>query len=84
MALGHYDKLETRTPKVREKALMAALPRLIAHARKNAPGFARILKDVKPQDIKTRKATPLPQAATTSAVTTSSAISAPQRWFFCK
>ena len=35
---------------------MAALPRLIAHAQKNAPGFARILKGIKPAQIKTRKA----------------------------
>ncbi len=56
MALTHYDKLETRAPAAREKALLAALPKLVAHAKKNAPGFARILKDVKPQDIKTRKA----------------------------
>jgi phenylacetate-CoA ligase len=52
----HYDFLETRSPKVREKALMAALPRLIAHAKKNAPGFGRILKDVRPQSVSTRKA----------------------------
>ena len=56
LALEHYDKLETRSTRVREKALMAALPGLVAHAKKNAPGFARILKEVKPQDIKTRKA----------------------------
>src|SRR5258708_7310379 len=35
---------------------MAALPRHIAHAKKNAPGFARILRDVKPQSISSRKA----------------------------
>ncbi|TMH61333.1 MAG: phenylacetate--CoA ligase [Betaproteobacteria bacterium] len=35
---------------------MAALPRHIAHAKKNAPGFARILKDVRPQSITSRKA----------------------------
>jgi phenylacetate-CoA ligase len=56
LALTHYDKLETRSPKAREKALMAALPRLIAHAKKHAPGFARILKDVRPQAVKTREA----------------------------
>ena len=33
-ALQHYDKLETRSPKTRERALMAALPRLVAHAQK--------------------------------------------------
>ena len=56
MALRYYDKLETRPPLAREKALMAALPKLIAHAKKNAPGWARILKDVKPQMVKSRTA----------------------------
>ena len=35
---------------------MAALPGLIAHAKRKAPGFARILKEVNPRDVKTRKA----------------------------
>jgi phenylacetate-coenzyme A ligase PaaK-like adenylate-forming protein len=52
----HFDKLETRAPKLREAALMAALPKLIAHARRRAPGFARILADVNPAKIRTRKA----------------------------
>jgi phenylacetate-CoA ligase len=56
MALKYYDKLETHSPRARESALMAALPKLIAHAKKNAPGFARILKDVNPVKIKTRAA----------------------------
>jgi phenylacetate-CoA ligase len=56
LALKHYDRLETRSPKARERALMAALPRLVAHAQKNAPGFARILKGVRPSQIKTRDA----------------------------
>jgi phenylacetate-CoA ligase len=56
VALKHYDKLETRSPRLREKALMAALPKLVAHAKKNAPGFARILKDVRPDRINSRKA----------------------------
>jgi phenylacetate-CoA ligase len=56
VALKHYDKLETRSPRLREKALMAALPKLVAHAKKNAPGFARILKDVRPDRIDSRKA----------------------------
>src|SRR5919201_1946564 len=51
----HYDKLETRSSSAREKALMAALPRLLTLAKK-APGWARILKDVKPQAIKSREA----------------------------
>ena len=53
--MKHYDKLEARSPKARERTLMAALPRLIAHAQKNAPGFARILKDVRPATVKSRK-----------------------------
>src|SRR5690349_13079071 len=56
VALKHYDRLETRSPKAREKALMAALPGLIAHARRHAPGFARVLKNVVPSKIKTREA----------------------------
>ena len=56
MALKHYDPLETRSPKARERALMTALPKLIAHAQKNAPGFARILKGVRSSQIKTRDA----------------------------
>ena len=45
----HYDRLETRAPKSREAALMLALPKLIAHAKKQAPGFARILEKINPQ-----------------------------------
>ncbi|HVJ12047.1 MAG TPA: AMP-binding protein, partial [Burkholderiales bacterium] len=35
---------------------MAELPRLIAHAKKRAPGFARILAEADPKKIKSRKA----------------------------
>src|SRR5919204_6605856 len=52
----YFDKLETRPPKAREKALMAMLPRQIAHAKKRAPGFARILEGVEPARITSRKA----------------------------
>jgi phenylacetate-CoA ligase len=52
----YFDRLETRSPAAREKALMAELPRLISHAKKRAPGFARIFKDVDPRKIRTRKA----------------------------
>ena len=52
----HFDELETRTPEAREGALMAALPGHIAHAKANAPGFARILKDVEPGEVRSRKA----------------------------
>jgi phenylacetate-CoA ligase len=46
-----YDDLETRRPEQREKALLAALPGVIANAKARAPGFARILADVEPGDI---------------------------------
>ena len=52
----YFDALETRPPKKREAALMAELPKLVAHAKKRAPGFARILKEIDPGKIKTRKA----------------------------
>jgi phenylacetate-CoA ligase len=51
-----FDRLETRSPKAREAALMAALPKHIAHAKRRAPGFARILKDVDAAKINSRKA----------------------------
>jgi phenylacetate-CoA ligase len=52
----YFDRLETRSPKVREAALMAALPRHIAHAKRRAAGFARIFKDGNPAKIDSRKA----------------------------
>ena len=52
--MKHYDKLETRSPKARERALMAELPKLISHAKRRAPGWARILADVNPAKVKTR------------------------------
>ena len=51
----HYDELETRSPEAREGAIMAALPAQMAHAKANAPAFARILKDIDPREIKSRK-----------------------------
>jgi phenylacetate-CoA ligase len=53
---AHFDELETRAPEAREGALLAALPGHIAHAKKNASGFARILKDVDPAGVSSRKA----------------------------
>jgi phenylacetate-CoA ligase len=54
--MEHYDDLETREPEVRERALFAALPGQIAHARANAPYFARLLKEVEPNEVRDRKA----------------------------
>jgi phenylacetate-CoA ligase len=54
--LKYFDKLETRSPKARERALLAALPRQIAHAKRKAPGWTEILKRVDPRKIKSREA----------------------------
>ena len=54
--MKYFDRLETRSPRAREAALMAALPRHIVHAKRHAPGFARILKDVRPEKINSREA----------------------------
>ena len=56
MAVDFYDALEARRPEEREAALMAALPRQLAHAKQNAPGWARILKDTDPASVTTRAA----------------------------
>jgi len=54
--MKYFDRLETRSPRAREATLMAALPRQIAHAKRHAPGFARILKDIRPEKINSREA----------------------------
>ena len=51
-----FDLLETRDPEVRERALLDALPRQIAHAKARAPAFARILAAVDPAAITSRAA----------------------------
>ncbi len=52
----YYDSLETRDPVERERALLAALPKQLAHAKADAPAFARILAGVDPREITSRKA----------------------------
>jgi phenylacetate-CoA ligase len=52
----HYDSLETRDPNERERFLMASLPGQIAHAKRNAPGWARILAKVDPAAVSSRAA----------------------------
>ena len=54
--MDYYDDLETRDPEQRERALFSALPGQIAHARANAPYFARLLKDVEANEVHDRKA----------------------------
>ena len=51
-----YDVLETRSPAVREAALMAALPRRVAHAKAHTAAFAELLADVDPNRINSRAA----------------------------
>jgi phenylacetate-CoA ligase len=52
----HYDALETRDPEVRERELLAKLPRQIAHARTCAPAFATLLAAIDPAAVTTRAA----------------------------
>lgn len=54
--MDYYDDLETRDPEQRERALLGALPGQIAHARASAPYFARLLKEVEPNEVRDRKA----------------------------
>jgi phenylacetate-CoA ligase len=52
----HYDALETRSPDIREAALLAALPAQVAHAQAHAPAFAEILKGVDASALTSREA----------------------------
>ncbi|MCX7891495.1 MAG: AMP-binding protein [Burkholderiales bacterium] len=52
----HYDALETRHPEIRERDLMAALPKQIEHAKTHAPGFAKILAGIDPREVRSREA----------------------------
>jgi phenylacetate-CoA ligase len=52
----HYDALETRDPQERERALMAALPQQIAHAKANAAYFAALLTNIDPREVTSRAA----------------------------
>jgi phenylacetate-CoA ligase len=54
--MEYFDTLETRDPEARERALLAALPAQVEHAKRNAAGFARILKDVDPRAVVSRAA----------------------------
>jgi len=52
----HYDALEARAPDAREAALLGALPAHIAHAKAQAPAFARSLAHIDATAITTRQA----------------------------
>ena len=51
-----YDRLETRDPEERERALMAVLPQQVAHAKRHAPYFAEMLRDIEPRAVTSRLA----------------------------
>ena len=53
--MKHYDTRETRDPQERERDLLARLPVQIAHAKANAPAFAKLLADVAPEAVTTRE-----------------------------
>jgi phenylacetate-CoA ligase len=52
----HYDALEARDPEVRAKEQLALLSRQVAHAKAQAPAFARLYANVDPAAITTREA----------------------------
>lgn len=52
----YFDDLETRSADAREAALMEALPRQVDNAKRNAPYFAELYRDVHPPDINSREA----------------------------
>ncbi|HRJ68925.1 MAG TPA: AMP-binding protein [Beijerinckiaceae bacterium] len=49
-----YDKLETRTPAARERALMRDLRALLAASRSKAPALKSQMKGIAPETLKTR------------------------------
>ena len=54
--MEYFDALETRTPEVRERQQMAALPSLIAFAKVYAPAWAELLGGVDAEAVNTREA----------------------------
>ena len=49
-----YDSLETRDPELRERELLAALPRQIAHAKAHAPALSALLREIDPESVRSR------------------------------
>jgi phenylacetate-CoA ligase len=56
MSQSHFDVLECRTPSEREAALLAELPRQIAHAKKSSVAFTHLLSGVDASSVTTRAA----------------------------
>jgi len=53
---SHFDALETRDPAQREAALLAALPKQVAHAKASARAFAKSLQSVDAMQVNSRAA----------------------------
>jgi phenylacetate-coenzyme A ligase PaaK-like adenylate-forming protein len=51
-----YDALEARDPELREAALMAALPAIIAAAKERCPAYRDLLAAVRPENVADRRA----------------------------
>ncbi len=49
---NYYDDLETRNTEQREEALFEAVSKQVAHAKANAPAYAKILESVDPSQIR--------------------------------
>jgi phenylacetate-CoA ligase len=56
MTSAFYDDLETRSPELRERHLLAALALQVAHAKVTAPAYAALLADVDPRAVTSRDA----------------------------
>ena len=54
--ISFFDALETREPALREAALMAALPKQVAHAKQASAALAQILSAVDPAAVTSRQA----------------------------
>jgi phenylacetate-CoA ligase len=52
----HFDTLETRDPEARERAILAQLPRQLAHAKAAAPAYAALFAQIDPAAIDSRAA----------------------------
>jgi phenylacetate-CoA ligase len=53
---AYFDDLETRDPEQRERALLAALPAQIAHAKAHTAYFGGALASIEPRDVSSRAA----------------------------
>jgi phenylacetate-CoA ligase len=53
---AYYDALETRSPAVREAALMSQLPRQVAHAKTHTAAYSQLLAEVDADSVDSRSA----------------------------